>query len=93
VTSLPSDLLTVSLGLGRAPKYLLSNFMSIALIHTHNTRGSNCDYSISQDGACFQTSFAYTAMKHWNSLPIFLKQINLESVFRTELRRFLVSQY
>ena len=78
---------------GTAPNYMSLNFMPVTSTHSYNTRGSIHDFSISKDLADASTSFAYTAIKHWNDLPAFLKEIRTESVFRRKLRQFLTTEY
>jgi hypothetical protein len=78
---------------GTSPGYLALNFKPVASSHSYETRGSSYDFFISKDIAQFPKGFAYSAIKHWNSLPIFLKEIESESLFKVKLKLFLSSQY
>ena len=78
---------------GIAPDYLCDSFVPITQTHSHNTRGSGLDFAITRDLSSSRTSFAYTAIKHWNSLPLFLKNIQSESTFRIKLKEYLQSNY
>ena len=76
-----------------APRYLLPNFTSISGIHTHFTRGSGHNYHVSRDLAQSPNSFAFTAIKLWNSLPNQIKEIDSIIVFKKKLKEFLFSTY
>ena len=67
---------------GLAPKYLLVNFRSISEAHSHNTRSSSVNYHVSRDLAKSQGTFAFTATKAWNSLPMSLKCLTELKIFR-----------
>ena len=76
-----------------APSYLLPNFTSISAVHSHNTRGSEFNFTLSRDLSQSQNGFAFTAIKHWNSLPNSIKSITEFRVFKRKLKEFLLSQY
>ena len=76
-----------------APSYLLPNFTSIAAVHSHNTRGSEFNFTLSRDLSQSQNGFAFTAIKHWNSLSNSIKSITEFRVFKRKLKEFLLSQY
>lgn len=78
---------------GTAPDYLISDFKAVTELHSHRTRGSLFNYNVSRDLANSPTSFAYTGIKHWNSLPSFLKEIKSEWIFKRKLKQFLTSDY
>ena len=46
-----------------APKYLLPNFTAISESHSHNTRGSEHNFTISRDLSLSQNTFAFSAIK------------------------------
>ena len=77
--------------MGTAPWYLSSNFRLISQSHGHNTRRSSHDYFVSRELANSPCSFAYTAVKHWNSLPRYLKDIDSFGTFKTRLKDYLSS--
>ena len=68
-----------------------TSFQSLASSHSHDTRRSSCDYFISKEIANSPTSFSFTAIKHWNSLPPCLKQIQKFGIFKTRLKQLLLS--
>ena len=76
-----------------APSYLLDEFVLISDTHSHRTRGSTSDgFSISKcDGTL--SSFSYTAIQAWNSLPLQLRIIKSESVFKRQLKGHIFLQY
>ena len=76
-----------------APKYLLPNFTSISAVHSHNTRGSGLNFVMTRELSLSQKGFAFTAIKHWNSLPSDLKSIVNIRVFKQRLKQFLFTSY
>ena len=75
------------------PKYLMTNCRSISDAHTHNTSGSNFNYCVSKNLARSQNSFAYTAIRSWNSLSAPLKGISDISIFKRKLKTALLARY
>ena len=61
--------------LGLAPNYLSLLFVSNEMVQSYGTRGLICNYHILRNLAKAPTSFAFMAIKHWNSLPISFKSI------------------
>ena len=76
---------------GNAPRYLCTSFQALATSHSHNTRRSSLDFFISKELANSPHSFSFTAIKHWNSLPPCLKQIQKFPSFKKRLKQFLLS--
>ena len=76
-----------------APSYLLPNFVSISQTHSHSTRGSTHNYHVSKSLAMSTTSFAYTAVTDWNTLPDRIKEIDSFKFFKRKLKEFLLSRY
>ena len=76
-----------------APKYLLPNFTAVSAAHSHNTRGSSFNFSLSRELSLSRNSFSFTAIKNWNSLPNDVKCIDQLRVFKRELKQFYISQY
>ena len=63
-------------------------------LHTHKTRGSNThNFSLSKRILLAPSSFLFTAIKEWNSLPAHIKQIDSESAFKLRLKAHLLSNY
>ena len=78
---------------GLAPHYLRTNLTSVADAHMHNTRGSTSNYHVSRSLSATPSSFAYSSVRLWNSLPARLKGIDSLLVFKKELRDFLFASY
>ena len=78
---------------GNAPGYLSGKFEPIVATHRHNTRSSGNNFHVSKALSGSLTSFAYTAVKEWNELPIDLKSIESEKLFRRKLRDHLCCSY
>ena len=78
---------------GQAPNYLSKRFLPISNIHSYKTRSSSFDFSVSRDISRSLSSFSYTAVKDWNSLPFSLKQIESELCFRRKLKEYLSQSY
>ena len=78
---------------GLAPHYLRINLTSVSDAHSHNTRGSTSNFHVSKSLSATPSSFAYSCVKLWNSLPIQIKSIDSLLVFKRELRNFLFSSY
>ena len=78
---------------GKAPGYMQGNFVPISQGHSHNTRNSSYNYRISREIANAPSSFSFTSIKHWNSLPSFLKELNSEKLFKSRLKEHMFSDY
>ena len=79
--------------LGKAPPYLSHSFFPITQRHTHNTRGSSTDFFVSKDLNRSFSSFAFTAVEHWNGLPSSLKGIDSLHTFKSKLKEYLFELY
>ena len=75
-----------------APRYLLPNFKSISSVHSHNTRGSNLNFSLPKYLSLSPHSFAFTAIKQWNQLPTGLKSIVEFRVYKQRLKSHYLSK-
>ena len=71
----------------------MPNFSSVSQLHSHDTRGSGFNYRLSIDLSLSPDSFAYTAIKVWNSLPDDLKGISELRVFKRKLKDYFLSRY
>ena len=72
-----------------APKYIMANFQSLAVSHSHNTRGKDFNFQLSKNNSRSQSSFMFTAAKQWNFLPNCLKSLSVYRVFKKRLREHL----
>ena len=54
---------------------------------------SSHGYVISKEQADSQGSFSYTAIKLWNSLPVYLKEITSLNLFKVKLKDASLSGY
>ena len=78
---------------GNAPDYLSIDFQPIAQSHMHNTRHSSYNYFISKQLALSPKSFAFSAIKDWNSLPEPLKSIESLQCFKKRLKEHFFDTY
>ena len=69
------------------------NFKSISEAHSYNTRNSSVNYHVSRDLAKSQGTFAFTAIKAWNSLPASIKCLTELKIFRRKLKDSLSQSY
>ena len=76
---------------GSAPPYMCHGFLKISAVHNYKTRGSTFDYHISKEDV--PGGFSYFSKVQWNSLPVSLKTIDSEAVFRVKLKGFLMEGY
>ena len=94
MNSLKAEFTVFKIKHGRAPNYLTSNFNALHQCHSHLTLGSsNHNYILSKYMANCSTSFAFTAIKSWNGLPVSLKELGSEHVFKSRLKEYLISTY
>ena len=77
----------------QAPRYLLKRFVPISGVHSYETRSRCYDFLVSKELSRSLSSFSYTAVKEWNSLPVSLKQIESELCFRRRLKEYLSFSY
>ena len=71
-----------------APSYLKVNFRPISEAHSYNTRGRHFNYHVSKDEAMCPSSFSFTAIKLWNSMPSELKNVQQLPVFKRKLKEY-----
>ena len=76
-----------------APSYLRINFVKLQGLHTYGTRGSDSNYHVSRDLSLAPTSFAFLAVKTWNSLPGSIKSATSYDIFKRKLKEFYLSSY
>ena len=78
---------------GIAPRYLSRNIVSVSDTHAHNTRGSASNFHVSKSLSSNNSAFAFSCVMQWNALPNQIKSIDSLSIFKRELRKFLLSSY
>ena len=71
----------------------ISRLHLLHAVHSHNTRGSGLNFVLTRELSLSQNGFAFTAIKHWNSLPSDLKSIDNIRVFKQRLKQFLFTRY
>jgi hypothetical protein len=72
-----------------APSYLTENFKLASEVHKYKTRSSVENYFVPQVNTYGKTSFQYTGIISWNSLPSCIKTINLLENFKGAVRKYL----
>ena len=72
---------------GTAPSYLRQGFVGISGVHNHQTRGSAHNYHIPREDV--PGCFVYFGKIQWNRLPVNLKSIDSEAVFKVKLKASL----
>ena len=78
---------------GSAPHYLNADFKLVSESHAHVTRGSRFNYQVPKSLAQAPTTFSFTVVKQWNSLPTFLKEPMCLPSFKRRLKEYLLSRY
>ena len=66
---------------------------SVSQVHDHNTRGSHYNFQLSRELSFSPNSFAFSAIKEWKDLPVYIKSIGEFRVFKTKLKEYLISRY
>ena len=59
---------------GTGPSYLSEQFIKVSDVHHHFTRGSTENYLVTSVNGVAATTFDYSGIKDWNSLPSDVKQ-------------------
>ena len=76
----------------KCPHYLKENFIKVSEHHTYNTRSSHSNFVVPKIRGVDSTSFFYTAINDWNTLPNDLKTVENHDSFKTNLKQFLKSR-
>ena len=73
--------------------YFNDKILSLAPIHDHGTRFvSNISYTLPPlFKSVSHRQFLFTTIKLWNSLPVYLKEIEDSNLFRTSLKSWISS--
>ena len=74
----------------KAPMYLRSNFTYVS-DHYCNTRSADrLDFKIPSIKLCQDQTFYYNAIRDWNNLPLFIKQMKNKTSFKHSLKNHLM---
>ena len=77
---------------GTGPSYLFEEFIQLSDVHHHFTRGSIENFIVHSVNGVSATTFYYSGIKDWNSLPLDVKQQCTFNGFRSAVRQYLRSQ-
>jgi len=79
--------------INRSPDYISENFKRVSDVHSHCTRGNGTDFFIPGflSTTMMKGSFLYNAITDWNALPMNLKGIPSEAVFRRRIKAYLMT--
>ena len=77
---------------GIAPKYLGSEIVMVNSQHNHATRASVRSCKVPSARSAARSSFFYTGIMLWNSLPINIKMAETKMGFKQRDRGFLWNQ-
>ena len=69
-----------------------SNICKVHNQHSHGTRGSVNSCTVPRVGASGSTSFFYTGIGIWNSLPNVLKESSTKTAFKKLVKTYLWSK-
>ena len=74
------------------PSYLSEQFIKVSDVHHHFTRGSTENFIVPSVNGVAATTFYYSGVKDWNSLPSDVKQKCTFNGFKSAARQYLRSQ-
>ena len=77
---------------GTGPSYLSEQFIKVSDVHHHFTRGSTENFIVPSVNGVAATTFYYSGIKDWNSLPWDVKQKCTFNGFKSAARQYLRSQ-
>ena len=77
---------------GTGPSYLSEQFIKVSDVHHHFTRGSTENFIVPSVNGVAATTFYYSGIKDWNSLPSDVKQKCTFNGFKSAARQYLRSQ-
>ena len=61
-------------------------------LSSHSTRSSSMNYSILSIKGCESTTFYYSGIKDWNSLPESVKNCNNKNRFKTNVKKYFMEK-
>ena len=74
---------------GTGPLYLSEHFIKSSDVHHHFTRGSTENFVVPSVSGVAATTFNYSGIKDWNSLPSDVKQKCTSNGFKSAARQYL----
>ena len=74
------------------PSYLSEHFIKASNVHHHFTRGSTENFVVPSVRGVAATTFYFSAIKDWNSLPSHVKQKSSSNGFKCAAKRYLRTQ-
>ena len=77
---------------GTGPSYLSERFIKVSDVHHHFTRGSTENFIVPSVNFVAATTFYYSGIKDWNSLPSDVEQKCTFNGFKSAARQYLRSQ-
>ena len=78
--------------IGTGPSYLSEYFIKVSDVHHHLTRGSTENFIVPSVSGVTATTFYYSGIKDWNSLPSDVKQRCTFKGFKSAARQYLRHQ-
>ena len=73
----------------RSPSYLRDHFIKTSQIHQYGTRGSLFNFGVPKIKSSAATTFYFSAIRDWNSLPDRIKGIETLQTFKRAIRGHL----
>ena len=77
---------------GTGLPYLSEQFIKVSDVHYHFTRGSTENFIVPSVNGVAATTFYYSGVKDWNSLPSDVKQKCTFNGFKSAARQYLRSR-
>ena len=74
---------------GIGPSYLSEKIIKVSDVHRHFTRGSIENFIVPSFNGVTATTFYYSGIKDWNSLPSDVKQKCTFNGFKSATRQYL----
>ena len=76
-----------------SPVYLTEHFSQVNNIHRFRTRSNvHSNYFVPHVNSVSKTTFYFTAIQDWNSLPAYIKQQSNFLSFKRKVKQFLASR-
>ena len=72
-----------------APSYMCYSYL-VNSVHSYNTRNSNMAFVLPSVKSSGKQTFIYNGIKSWNDLPLSLKSVRDNSVFKSKCKQYLL---